>query len=166
MDSYSWNPAWRAADSISLLAWEPDLILEGSASDWHTLERELAARQKPGADLGFPDGAAIGWVGFDGRFRFGFYAKLALFLHGTSSWQSPLELPGIAALPSFSRIPFRARLGKRQFEEMVRPRRNTSLRATSTRFVCRTPSMRHSCGCLVILRSASALLARALRRIS
>ena len=108
-----------STESISLLAWEPDLILEGSASNWHALERELAARQRPGADLGFPDGAAIGWVGFDGSFRFGFYAKLALFLHGTSSWQSPLELPGIAALPSFSRIPFRARLGKRQFEEMV-----------------------------------------------
>ena len=75
-----------SAESISLLAWEPDLILEGSASNWHALERELAARQRPGADLGFPDGAAIGWVGFDGSFRFGFYAKLALFLHGSSSW--------------------------------------------------------------------------------
>ena len=53
-----------SAESISLLAWEPDLILEGSASDWHALERELAARQRPGADLGFPDGAAIGWVRF------------------------------------------------------------------------------------------------------
>ena len=40
------------AESISLLAWEPDLILDGGASDWHALERELAARQKPGADLG------------------------------------------------------------------------------------------------------------------
>ncbi len=107
------------AESISLLAWEPDLILDGGASDWHALERELAARQKPGADLGFPEGAAIGWVGFDGSFRFGFYTKLALFLHGTSTWHSTLELPGIAALPNLSRVPFHARLRKRQFEEMV-----------------------------------------------
>jgi para-aminobenzoate synthetase component I len=107
------------AESISLLAWEPDLILDGGASDWHALERELAARQKPGVDLGLPNGAAIGWVGFDGRFRFGFYTKLALFLHGASRWQETPELPGIAELPNLSRIPFHARLRKRQFEEMV-----------------------------------------------
>jgi para-aminobenzoate synthetase component I len=107
------------AESISLLAWEPDLVLDGGASDWHTLERELAARQKPGADLGFPEGAAIGWVGFNGSFRFGFYAKLALFLHGTSTWHNTPELPGIAALPNLLRVPFHARLRQRQFEEMV-----------------------------------------------
>jgi aminodeoxychorismate synthase component I len=108
------------AESISLLAWEPDLVLDGGASDWHALERELAARQKPGADLGFPEGAAIGWVGFDGSFRFGFYGNLALFLHGTSTWHNTSELPGIAALPNLSRVPFHARLRKRQFEEMVK----------------------------------------------
>ena len=43
------------ADSFSLLAWEPDLIVEGAASDWHMLESELAARKKPGADLGIPE---------------------------------------------------------------------------------------------------------------
>ena len=107
------------ANSISLLAWEPDLILEGSASDWQTLEGELATRQKPGADLGFPDGAAIGWVGFDGSFRFGFYPKPALFLHGPSSWHNTRELPGIAGAPNFPRISFQARLSKMQFEKMV-----------------------------------------------
>jgi para-aminobenzoate synthetase component I len=107
------------AESISLLAWEPDLTLDGGTSDWHALERELAARQKAGADLGFPEGAAIGWVGFDGSFRFGFYPKLALFLHGTSTWHNSPELPGIAALPSLLRVPFHARLRKRQFEAMV-----------------------------------------------
>jgi para-aminobenzoate synthetase component 1 len=107
------------AESISLLGWEPDLILEGHAPDWHALERELASRQKPGADLGFPNGAAIGWVGFDGSFRFGFYPKLAVFLHGTSSWHNGPELPGIACLSNLPRIRFQARVRQRQFEEMV-----------------------------------------------
>jgi para-aminobenzoate synthetase component I len=107
------------AESISLLGWEPDLILEGYASDWHVLERELATRQKPGADLGWPDGAAIGWVGFDGSFRFGFYPKLALFLHGTSSWHNTPRLPGVAARPALPRLTFHARLRQRRFEEMV-----------------------------------------------
>ena len=107
-------------ESISLLAWEPDLILTGGASDWDALERELAARQKPAADLGFPEGAAIGWVRFDGSFRFGFYPRPALFLHRTSSWHNTATPPSIAALPNLSRIPFGARLRQGQFEEMVR----------------------------------------------
>ena len=107
------------AESISLLAWEPDLILDGDASDWSALERELAVRQKPGPDVGFPDGAAIGWIGFDGSFRFGFYPKLALFLHGAGSWHNTRELPSVAALPNLSRIPFQARIDKSQFEQMV-----------------------------------------------
>lgn len=108
------------ADSISLLAWEPDLILEGDAGDWEILERELAARRKPGADLGFPEGAAIGWIGFDGNFRFGFYRKPAIFFHGPSRWHDSRDLPGGAGMPNFPRISFRARLRRIQFEEMVR----------------------------------------------
>jgi para-aminobenzoate synthetase component I len=108
------------AESISLLAWEPDLILEGKASDWDALECELIRRQRPGADLGFPDGAAIGWIGFDGRFRFGFYEKPAIFLHGPAKWHGADDLPGPGATPDFPRICFRGRISKTQFEEMVR----------------------------------------------
>jgi para-aminobenzoate synthetase component I len=107
------------AESISLLGWEPDLILEGYASDWRVLERELATRERLGADLGLPDGAAIGWVGFDGRFRFGFYPKLALFLHGTSSWHNSPKLSSIAAPPALPRLSFNARLRQSEFEKMV-----------------------------------------------
>jgi len=67
--------------SLSLLAGEPDLVLDGESSDWPKLEHELAARSKPTAGLGHPDGAAIGWIGFDGRFRFGFYDQPHIFLH-------------------------------------------------------------------------------------
>ncbi|MGA7904316.1 MAG: aminodeoxychorismate synthase component I [Terrimicrobiaceae bacterium] len=108
------------ADSLSLLAWEPDFIVEGAASDWHRLESELAARQKPGADLGIPEGAAIGWVGFDGRFRFGFYDRTAIFVHGPGIWYSDGQLPGLPEGPEFPRISFRARLTKSKFESMVR----------------------------------------------
>ena len=43
-------------NSLSLLACEPDLVIEGDASEWGRLERELGARQRSGADLGIPDG--------------------------------------------------------------------------------------------------------------
>jgi hypothetical protein len=84
------------ANSVSLLACEPDLVLEGAAADWGRLESELAARQKPAADLGFPDGAAIGWIAFDGQFRFGFYKRLAIFVHDPGVWHADSELPGMA----------------------------------------------------------------------
>ena len=85
-----------AAKSVSLLACEPDLILEGGASEWGRLESALAERRKPGADLGFPDGAAIGWIGFDGRFRFGFYEKPAVFLNTPGHRHKSPEHPGQA----------------------------------------------------------------------
>jgi para-aminobenzoate synthetase component I len=109
-----------AADSISLLAWEPDLTLEGAASDWDRLESELAAREKPGADLGFPEGAAIGWVGFDGRFRFGFYDRTAIFVHNPGIWYAEGQIPGLADPPEFPRISFHSRLTRSKFEGMVR----------------------------------------------
>ena len=109
-----------ARHSVSLLACEPELIVEGGASDWGRLESELAARQKPGADLGFPDGAAVGWIGFDGRFKFGFYEKPAIFLHGAGLWHNAHKLPGPVEGPEFPQIPFRPRIKRAQFEEMVR----------------------------------------------
>jgi para-aminobenzoate synthetase component 1 len=108
------------ANAVSLLACEPDLIVEGAAADWGRLENELAARQKPGADLGLPDGAAIGWIGFDGQFRFGFYNRIAIFVHDQGIWHVESELPGLADGPEFPRIRFQARLKKSDFENMVR----------------------------------------------
>lgn len=73
--------------SLSLLACEPDLIVEGN--DWDRLEEELARRSRSEADLGHPQGAAVGWVNFDGTFRFGFYPQTHVFLHGPETWLNP-----------------------------------------------------------------------------
>jgi aminodeoxychorismate synthase component I len=108
------------SEPFTLLASEPDAIVEGSASDWPLLARELAARKRPGADLGLPDGAAIGWVGFDGQFRFGFYDRLHIFLHGPSAWLNPPEASDCPAQPGFPAIPFSPRLDEKRFIEMVK----------------------------------------------
>ena len=108
------------ATSISLLACEPDFVIEGGATEWAILEGALAERQRPGADLGFPDGAAIGWIGFDGRFRFGFYEKPAVFLHAPGLWHNARELPDLRDGSEFPTISFQARLKRAEFERMVR----------------------------------------------
>ncbi len=112
----------QAAESepFTLLACEPDLVLSGTAADWPILERELTARQRPGADLGLPDGAAIGWVGFDGRFRFGFYDTLHIFHHGSTTWTNPPQFPSFSEEPAFPKIAFAPQIAEPTFLEMVR----------------------------------------------
>jgi para-aminobenzoate synthetase component 1 len=108
------------AESFTLLACEPEKVLTGSAADWPALERELAARRRPGADLGLPDGAAVGWVGFDGRFCFGFYDRLHLFLHGPAAWINPPEFSTLPPAPGFPTIPFAPQITQERFLAMVR----------------------------------------------
>jgi len=69
---------------LSLIAVEPDLILEGDASEWPLLDQELERRKRSSADLGTPDGAAVGYFRFDGSYRFGFYDSVRL--HGSDGW--------------------------------------------------------------------------------
>jgi aminodeoxychorismate synthase component I len=108
------------AKSISLLACEPELILDGTRSDWARLERELAARQAPGPNVECSDGAAVGWVAFDGRFRFGFYRSTDIFLHGPRVWRNARMPRGLPEAPGCPQISFRARVKPDQFAEMVR----------------------------------------------
>lgn len=75
--------------SISLVGANPDLVLRGR--EWEKLERELKSRSRSSARSGFPDGAAIGWVGYDGEFHFSFYDRLHVFLHESQEWIDPPE---------------------------------------------------------------------------
>lgn len=108
------------SEPFTLLASEPDTVIEGHAAEWPLLERELAARKRPGADLGLPDGAAVGWVGFDGRFRFGFYDKLHIFLHGPSAWLNAPNVSDCPPQPAFPEIRFVPQIDEKRFVEMVR----------------------------------------------
>lgn len=108
------------SEPFTLLACEPERVLAGTAADWPELERELAARRRPGADLGLPDGAAIGWVEFDGRFCFGFYDTLHLFLHGPATWLNPPEFSNLPPAPAFPTIPFAPQIAQERFLSMVR----------------------------------------------
>jgi len=108
-------------ESISLLASDPDLILDGGPEDWERLEGELRRRARPTADLGFPEGAAIGWLGFDGRFRFGFYDRLHIYQHQSGKWHHP-PMPGgeVLSEADFPSIAFRPRVAREKYLAMVR----------------------------------------------
>ena len=103
--------------SISLLAAEPDLILTGR--DWDLLEREICRRSRREDGKGYPDGAAVGWVSFDGEFHFAFYDQVHLFLHDEARWLLPPgPSEGLQAGPA-ERICFAPQLSQHDFIGMV-----------------------------------------------
>ena len=121
----SLNPL-EGRQGLSLLAWEPDLILEGEASDWHLLEVELERRKRASPDLGTPDGVAIGYFRFDGSFRFGFHDYP--LLHGGDGWigsqpdwfQTSPPPPSGALEPPSSFPDFRPEMEREAYVDMVR----------------------------------------------
>jgi para-aminobenzoate synthetase component 1 len=105
--------------AISILACEPDLVLRGR--NWAALEEELKKRARGLTGSGYPEGAAIGHVGYDGEFCFAFYEGLHVFLHAENRWLNPPEkfdnvLPPAEPL----QINFRPQVEREIFIEMVR----------------------------------------------
>jgi len=102
-------------NGISILAGKPDLVVSGN--DWGRLERELEARRRDRP--GDPDGAAIGFVSFDGTHHFGFYDSLHVFSHGNERWANrPRDFDASATRES-APIPFVPRMPKEEFLGMV-----------------------------------------------
>lgn len=108
--------------AISLLGANPDAVMSGGPGedDWQALERALAERIRPTADLGHPDGAAVGWIGYDGHFRFGFYDHLHIYRHDTGTWLNPPPVSGHTTGPDFPAIPFAPQISQDAFLTMVR----------------------------------------------
>lgn len=104
---------------ISILACQPDLILAGE--DWERLDYELLSRRAERPDSGHPEGAAIGYVAFDGSYRFAFYDNLHIFAHEAGIWvnQPHVFLSAGPEEPAYSPIPFTSLIPKERFLEMV-----------------------------------------------
>ncbi len=108
-----------AGNGISLVATRPDLVLSGN--DWERLERELKIRRREECGGGVPDGAAIGYVSFDGNYHFAFYDRLHLFSHESGQWINPPERfeQGREGPEERLPVPFVPCLRKEQFLKMV-----------------------------------------------
>ncbi|HEX8371969.1 MAG TPA: aminodeoxychorismate synthase component I [Chthoniobacterales bacterium] len=85
------------AGQLSILAVEPEMILEGG--DFSELEKEMEKRQRTASDHGWPVGAAIGFVTYEGRFCFGFYDDLLIYDHGQQRWFGSERLAGKVGEP-------------------------------------------------------------------
>lgn len=100
--------------SISILACKPDLVLRGR--NWELLEQELNSRRREGKGNGIPDGAAIGWVAYDGEFHFSFYDQLHVYSHDAGAWiVRPEKFHEPAAPVRSANLDFKPLLGRAEF---------------------------------------------------
>lgn len=108
----------------SVLAWDPDTVIEGTWDEWPKFAAALESRSRDAADRGLPTGAAIGWIGYDGRWRFGFYESLLIYLHREREWvaygepEIPTGISG-AVETQGAGVDFQPVLSRDRFEAMV-----------------------------------------------
>ncbi len=69
--------SWNQPGAI-LQAVEPEEIVEGGPDDWGKLSETLARRRKTGRDSVHPQSAAVGYITYEGAFRFAWFPKIAL----------------------------------------------------------------------------------------
>src|SRR5271156_1617179 len=69
--------SWNQPGAI-LQAAEPEEIVEGGWEDWGKLRDTLARRRKTGRDSVHPQSAAVGYITYEGAFRFAWFPKIAL----------------------------------------------------------------------------------------
>ena len=69
--------SWNEPGTI-LQAAEPEEIVAGGPDDWGKLREALARRRKTGRDSVHPQSAAVGYITYEGAFRFAWFPKIAL----------------------------------------------------------------------------------------
>jgi para-aminobenzoate synthetase component I len=97
--------------AVSLLACEPDFVMEGR--DWKRLEAEVLRWRQ------YRNGSVFGWVAYEGGYRFGFYHQVHRFFHDSGEWDvAPglFEETGEADL--YSPL-FKAETGRDEFVAMA-----------------------------------------------
>jgi para-aminobenzoate synthetase component 1 len=113
------DSAMQRGRAISILASEPDLVLRGR--NWEALEEELRKRARGTTGSGYPEGAAIGHVSYDGEFCFAFHERLHVFFHGENRWINPPEAFDKEPPPAEPlQIDFRPQVAREAFIKMVR----------------------------------------------
>jgi len=80
--------SWNQPGAI-LQAAEPEEIVEGGAEDWGKLREVLARRRRTGGDSIHPQSAAVGYITYEGAFRFAWFPKISVLAENgfSSIWK-------------------------------------------------------------------------------
>ncbi len=86
----SGNTSNQSGPSISLIAAEPEFLLQGQlheTRDRERLRQVWRMHQKDAVDCGYPLGGLCGWIDYDGTFTFGHYPNMLIYQHEQQQWQ-------------------------------------------------------------------------------
>jgi aminodeoxychorismate synthase component I len=64
---------------------EPEEIVAGGPGEWDELRKFVARRRGMGGDSSHPQSAAVGYITYEGAFRFAWFPKIAVLRDGASS---------------------------------------------------------------------------------
>jgi aminodeoxychorismate synthase component I len=76
--------SWNRPGSI-LQAAGPEEIVAGGPGEWNMLRDLLARRGRPGSDTLHPQSCAVGYITYEGAFRFGWFADIGVLKEGVAS---------------------------------------------------------------------------------
>src|SRR5271170_5084909 len=76
--------SWNQPGAI-LQAAEPEEIVEGGPEDWGKLRDLLARKGKTGRDSVHPQSAAVGYITYEGAFRFGWFPEISVLAENGQS---------------------------------------------------------------------------------
>jgi len=116
--------SWNQPGAI-LQATEPEEIVEGGPQEWDKLKEALARRRKTGRDSVHPQSAAVGYITYEGAFRFAWFPKISVLAENgfSSIWKERAES---ADSPSVVARDLRAR----EFSNLSVARRSTATNGT------------------------------------
>ena len=114
--------------SLSILGAIPEYVINGDIeNDYDQLVTNFSRDNQLYAhiDCGFPVGGLFGHITFDGKYHFGKYSKLLVYLHDRNEW---FDIGGLSDLMSFepiissqhNRVEFCNGIGKENFCSMVK----------------------------------------------
>ncbi len=114
--------SWNQPGAI-LQAAEPEEIVEGGPEDWGKLREALARRRKTGRDSIHPRSAAVGYITYEGAFRFAWFPKIALLAENgfSAMWNERRASCDGRAADDLEIVPpgWRANQSRAEFEERV-----------------------------------------------
>jgi len=114
--------AWNQAGAI-LQAVEPEEIVAGGPEDWGKLREVLTQRRKTGGDSVHPQSAAVGYITYEGAFRFAWFPKISVLAENgfSGSWnERRAEVEKTLGIPDHRSHEWKSNQTREEFEARVR----------------------------------------------
>lgn len=88
-DTVNRSAEYSFKDALSIIGAMPDQVFCGHIVDQHDQLRDYydeVGNFRQHVDCGFPIGGLFGHIGFNGKYKFGNYSKLLVYLHERNEW--------------------------------------------------------------------------------